>query len=447
MQLALTRDQIILFNLLLRIAVMAGIVSLVIGFRFVGEMLSGSSDSRTGRVRLFLLLTFVFVMGILVRRHLDQGAMDLSLEGALLAGFVGGAWVGAGVGTAIGFVCFLFGETVALPLYASAGLASGLLFNLLGIRGQIWSYSLNPFLIVYSFFERLFHRRLDRNFLPFAVLIAFSMIRYGLLKRFGPPHGLLYGYGFRDGFLFTLDIAVLVFTLGIALKMVKNTRMEIRLREEEKQLTHARLTTLRSQINPHFLFNTLNTISVLIRTDPEKAREMTRRLSSIFRKSLDDASDTHSLDDELSFIENYLSIERVRFGDDKLSVVKDIDPETLGMEVPTMILQPLVENAVKHGISRLVSGGCIRFSSRISRSGLEVEVANDGPGAGPYDLEELFKGGMGLRNVAERLNIYTCGEGRLDMAPREGGGAAVRILIPLERKRRGTVEDQCVDSR
>ncbi|HER43555.1 MAG TPA: sensor histidine kinase, partial [Candidatus Eisenbacteria bacterium] len=211
--------------------------------------------------------------------------------------------------------------------------------------------------------------------------------------------------------------------------------------EEENRFIHARLATLRGQINPHFLFNTLNSITALIRTDSEKAREMTRRLSQIFRKSLEDASDTHSLEEEMDFIDNYLSIEKVRFGD-KLRVSKEIGPGTESFQVPTMILQPLVENAVKHGISRSSNGGLVRIGTERAGGGVEITVENEGPDEGPFRLEAMLSRGIGLRNVKERLELFTCGLGNLEIAPRAGGGAVVRLFVPDSRERREAFRDQ-----
>jgi two-component system LytT family sensor kinase len=440
MPLRFTEDQFLLINLLLRIAVMAGIISLVLSFRFVVDFLVRGAVSKAVRIRLVVLIAPVLIIGILVRKFGLQAAMDLSLEGTLLAGFLGGVWVGTGVGAAIGIVCMLLGETLALPFYMVVGLVSGLLLSALQVRGEVWSYSLNPFLIIYNFFERLLRGRFDRNFIPFAACLAFAAARYGLIARFGIRR--LYGHIWYDNLLMTIDLVVLVYTLGIALKMANATRTEVILREEEKQLIHARLSTLRSQINPHFLFNTLNSISALIRTDAEKAREMTRMLSSIFRKSLEDSSDTHTLSEELKFVEDYLSIERIRFGDEKLRIVKDIGPGTLNCEVPSMILQPLIENAIKHGISREREGGTVTIAAREKGGGVEVVIGNDGPTSGALEMEELVTRGMGLKNVQERLDIYACGEGDLSIEPAGGGGAVVRLFVPRIDERRGAIENQ-----
>lgn len=445
MPLAFTQDQIALINLLLRMAVMAGIVSLALGFRFSGELLVRARPPRGARLRLLLLLAVIFPAGILIRRLSAQAAMDLSLEGALFAGLIGGAWVGAGTGSAIGLTCFLLGEKISLPLYAAAGLAAGLLFDLLRRGSEIWNYSLNPLLVVYSFIERLAHRALDRNFVPLALAAGFALARYALLERFG-ARGLIYGHPARDWLFTTIDMLVLVYTLGFALKLAANARAEMIHRAEERQLAHARLATLRSQINPHFLFNTLNSISALIRTDADTAREMTRRLSSIFRKSLEDSSDTHPLSSEIDFLDDYLSIERVRFGDERFRFERDLDPSTLSAPLPSLLLQPLVENAVKHGISRLTEGGAVRIVSRAAAGGIEIRIENDGPPVGPLELEALFEKGVGLRNAAERLDIYSCGRGRLTIAARPGGGAAVTVFLPRSDGRGDPGADTCVDS-
>ena len=427
----LTEEQLLIINLLLRVAVMAGIVSLVLGFGFFADYIVRRNTGGKGRFKVAFLLASVFVVSVLIRRLINQGAMDVSLEGTLLAGIIGGTGVGVFVGASIGLTCFLFGETVALPFYTIMGLASGLLYTRLGSMGEVWSYSLNPFMIIYNFFEKLFKGRLDRNFIPFAVVLIFTAVRYYLVRRFGFK---LYPYITLRGAVLVLDFAVAVYALGVGLKIVSNTRREILVREEEKQLIHARLATLRSQINPHFLFNTLNTISALIRTDAERAREMTRKLSQIFRKSLEDSPDIHSLRDEIRFIDDYLSIEKVRFGDEKLKVIKEVDAASLG--------QPIVENAIKHGISRTMEGGTLLIAGRSAGNGIEIRIENDGPEAGELDLDELMLRGMGLKNVVERLNIYGCGEGRLSIAGRPGGGVVVSLYVPRIAEGRETIADE-----
>lgn len=439
MPLRLSQEELLIINLLLRIAVMAGIVSLLLGFRFVMDFLMRASVSPAEHLKMGATFAIVFVIGVIVRRLTNQGAMDLSLEGALFAGFFGGVWLGTITGLAIGGTCYLLGEPLALPFYAAAGFASGIVVTLFERRREIWSYSLNPFSTLLGFLEGLFNRRIERDFVPFAMLLGFIGMRYSLLER-TRGLGKIYGFLPPNGFALFLELLSAVCALGIALKMAGNARLELMLREEERQLMKARLATLRSQVNPHFLFNTLNSIYSLIRTDAERAREMTRQLASIFRKALDEASDTHSLREEIAFIDDYLAIEKVRFGEERLRIFKDLSPETLDVQVPVMILQPIVENAVKHGISHSVEGGAIKISAKPIQGGIEIEIENDGAAMKERSLNELIARGMGLRNVVERLSLYTCGKGLFELLPRAQGGAVARIFMPSESP--GSVE-QC----
>ena len=130
-------------------------------------------------------------------------------------------------------------------------------------------------------------------------------------------------------------------------------------------LNEARLAALSRQINPHFLFNTLNSVASLIRLDPEQARQVVYKLSKILRRLLRQQENLTPLADELSFIDDYLAIEMVRFGD-KLRFIREIDPATLDLLVPSMLLQPMVENSIRHGLSSKVEGGTIRVRSRLA---------------------------------------------------------------------------------
>ena len=154
-----------------------------------------------------------------------------------------------------------------------------------------------------------------------------------------------------------------VTVVGTELKIFNNVRIELKLEEQERLLLHARMAALQNQINPHFLFNTLNSISSLVRFDPDTAREMILKLATILRRLTNSTDSFVSLREEVEFIDNYLDIEVVRFGRDKLRVVKDLDPASLETMVPSMILQPLVENSIKHGLSPKVEGGSIRCAA------------------------------------------------------------------------------------
>src|SRR4029079_10591664 len=138
-------------------------------------------------------------------------------------------------------------------------------------------------------------------------------------------------------------------------------------------LNEARLAALQRQINPHFLFNTLNSVAALIRQNPEQARTVVYKLSAILRRLLRKQENLNPLREELSFIDDYLAIEMVRFGQ-KLRFHKEIEPDTLDLLVPSMLLQPLIENSIKHGLSSKVDGGMIRVRSRLADGRLCVTV-------------------------------------------------------------------------
>jgi len=159
-----------------------------------------------------------------------------------------------------------------------------------------------------------------------------------------------------------------VMVVGTELKIFNSVRIQIKLEEQERLLLQARMAALQNQINPHFLFNTLNSISSLVRFDPDTAREMILKLATILRRLLHSSDSFVALREEVEFIDNYLDIEVVRFGRDKLKVVKDLDPASLEAMVPSMLLQPLVENCIKHGLAPKVEGGSITLRSRVIKS-------------------------------------------------------------------------------
>src|SRR6267378_895322 len=196
--------------------------------------------------------------------------------------------------------------------------------------------------------------------------------------------------------------------IGIELKIFNSVRLQIKLEEQERLLLHARMEALQNQINPHFLFNTLNSISSLVRFDPEMAREVISKLATILRRLLNSSEAFVPLREEVEFIDNYLDIEVVRFGPEKLRVVQELDPASLDVMVPSMLLQPLVENSIKHGLSSMVEGGSIYLRSRFTDSGLVIEVEDDGVGMAATQVVESTSSrgtGIGMANISERLLV------------------------------------------
>jgi two-component system LytT family sensor kinase len=197
-----------------------------------------------------------------------------------------------------------------------------------------------------------------------------------------------------------------------------------------RQVTEAELRALRSQINPHFLFNSLNTIADLIVKDSARAEEMTLRLSEVFRYVLAHSNRSlTSVQDELEFLRTYLSIEEVRFRD-RLRVDIEATPETAREQIPSLILQPLVENALKHGLAPKPGPGHLWVSAAFEGNRLRLQVEDDGVGLNGTGPGGPHQNGVGLSNIAERLKTLYRDRASMEIEPREAGGSRVTLLIP-----------------
>jgi two-component system LytT family sensor kinase len=266
------------------------------------------------------------------------------------------------------------------------------------------------------------------------LIVAFEMAREWLAREV-PRSGPRRLFALETG---TLALQPLVWlsapmVVGIVLKVWNTLRIERKLKEQERLLLEARLDALQRQINPHFLFNTLNSIASLVRSKPSLAREMTVKLASILRALLRDHDTYVPLSEELRFTDDYLAIEVVRFGKEKLRVEKQIDPETLTRPVPSILLQPLVENSIKHGLEPRIAGGTITLRARLVEERLEIEVADDGVGMSEQPAGALPRtgAGIGMQNVRERLEVLYGGEARFEVVSSPGRGTVVRIELPV----------------
>ena len=199
----------------------------------------------------------------------------------------------------------------------------------------------------------------------------------------------------------------------------------------ETSLMEARLKTLEAELHPHFLFNTLHAISTLIHADPEAADRMISRLSDLLRLTFDRTGAAEvTLKEELEFLQKYLELEQIRFRD-RLSIEFDIDPETFDAEVPRLILQPLVENAIKHGIAPRSGEGLLKISAHRHGDDIWVEVRDNGVGL-TTSARTSLRNGVGLSNTRARLQ-YLYGDGhRLEFVEGDAG-LAVRLRIPIHR--------------
>jgi two-component system LytT family sensor kinase len=203
----------------------------------------------------------------------------------------------------------------------------------------------------------------------------------------------------------------------------------------------ARLDALQRQINPHFLFNTLNSIGSLVRSQPELAREMIVKLANILRMLLKNRDAFVPFEEELAFTDDYLDIEVVRFGE-KLRVVKEIAEDTLPIVVPSMLLQPLIENSIKHGLEPRIGGGTVTLRSRIlSDARLLIEVEDDGIGMEAEATAGVISeagwtgsasgNGIGMRNVRERMEVLYGSQAEVEIVSRPGRGTKVTLIMPV----------------
>ena len=250
-----------------------------------------------------------------------------------------------------------------------------------------------------------------------ALATVHNIVAYGIpiLLQKERASGTAFVWGLFTGVLF---YAVIVMIYAAA--RFRSTAATL-----ERELTQTKLDTLRSQLHPHFLFNTLNAISVFVKEDADTAREMILRLSTLLRRSLDEGAHEVSLENELAFVNDYLDIQRGRFGN-RLAVDVSVDPAVLGAHVPVFLLQPLLENAIEHGRSE----GTCRVALRVSGEGdlLHITVADDGPGVGPNGpLRER----VGLTNTRERLRHLYGARASVDLLSAPPIGARVEIRIPL----------------
>jgi two-component system LytT family sensor kinase len=325
-------------------------------------------------------------------------------------------------------------EFLAPPFNLAVGLAAGFLGRFVD-RDDVWSFT--PFidLSLYRWIRRNLRKPgIDRQIMMLFVIVAMEICREWIARTYPPLP--------KARWLFALNsdqpgLQVLVWlsapiTVGIALKVWNALRIELKLKEQERLLLEARLDALRRQINPHFLFNTLNSIASLVRNQPELAREMTVKLANILRALLKDHDTFVPLRDELKFTDDYLDIEVVRFGADKLQVQKEIDPATLQVLVPSILLQPLIENSIKHGLEPRLHGGTVTVRSRLNHDRVLIEIADDGVGMSgrPVSMLRRTGSGIGMRNVQERLEVLYGDKARFEVVSNPGRGTLVSIELP-----------------
>ncbi len=439
--------RLILVNLLIKLGVAAALSSALVRSKEFKSLIFRERRATRYKIYLALWMAIPIGLGVLIRCFVKSfSAGDLSLETALLLGVVGGRLSGGLGGALISLPAVFYGEWASMPLNVFAGIVAGQLRQYAPEQEDIWSFS--PFidLTVYRMIRRNLPRPrvFDWQIIFFATIVGLRLLQTAIW-RFSPssifslesPELWIKGVaGTLNGYLVESAIYLtVVMVVGIELKIFNSVRIQIKLEEQERLLLQARMAALQNQINPHFLFNTLNSISSLVRFDPDTAREMILKLATILRRLLHSTDSFVALREEVEFIDNYLDIEVVRFGPDKLKVIKDLEPASLETMVPSMLLQPLVENCIKHGLSPKVEGGSITVRSRVIKSRLVIEVEDDGVGMGAAQLlvqpDGFGAGGIGMANVAERLKVLYGDAAKMMIENREGGGTLIRLRLPI----------------
>ena len=423
-------DKLILITLLVKLGVAAAVASALARSRTFQRLLFAERRRRRQTAALVAFFLVPLTLGVWIRIAVPNFlAADISFEAVVLLGLlVGPEWAMLG-GAVLSAPALFHHEFLALPFNLALGLAAGLLGRFVETE-EIWSFTPFVDLSLYRWVRRnLRQPRIDRQILLLVLIVAMEMIREWVAHAF--PHRL-FALVAGQWWLAALVWLSAPIVVGIVLKVWNALRIELKLEEQKRLLLEARLDALQRQINPHFLFNTLNSIASLVRLKPELAREMIVKLANILRALLKDHDTYVPLSEELKFTDDYLDIEVVRFGAGKLKVEKQIDPRTLGVLVPSILLQPLIENSIKHGLEPRIHGGTVTLRSRLEGDRVLIEVADDGVGMGNRPASALRRpgAGIGMKNVRERLEVLYGNQARFSVVSTPGRGTLVSIEIP-----------------
>src|SRR6266699_6877402 len=433
-------QRLILINLLVKLGLAAALAAALVRSVEFKSLLY--REQRSLRDRIYLVLWLVIsewigkalALGIWIRfgGGPSSFAGDLSSETIILLGAIAGRFAGVTGGVLLALPALFSGTWLMLPLNILIGLVAGQLREFAPEREEIWKFSPFNYLSLVRWIRPTEPKPSFSDWqMVFLLCIVFLRFVYSEALRWMPD----YAYAAHARWVEALIYATSVTIIVIELKIWNGVRLQIKLEEQERLLLQARMTALQNQINPHFLFNTLNSVSSLVRVAPDTARELIIKLAAILRRLLHSSDAFIPLQDEITFIDNYLDIEVVRFGRDKLKVVKELEPASLDVMVPSMLLQPLVENSIKHGLSSKIDGGSIYLRSQISNEHVTIEVEDDGVGMASVQLlarpTGLGEGGIGMANVAERLKVLYGDTARMTIDSRNGTGTLVRLRLPV----------------
>jgi two-component system, LytTR family, sensor kinase len=417
----------LLFTLLMRVAAAASLAALAARFAVFRRALFSEPRSTRQKAQLLLMLGLPLALGVWLRQF-GYRFTDLTLEGSFLFGLMGGRVLGPVGGFVITLPALGHHEWLAAPVAAAVGLLGGLIRGVMPNRDEVWRFG--PFTFL-SIPRRLWglvrHGEPAWEMLPLAACVVIEL--GGLALSYAMPHRLFVLVA-QSWWQLLIVVFATIFAVSMPIKIWNSIRLEMNLEKNQQMLLRARMDALSSQINPHFLFNTLNTVSSLVRFDPDRARLVILKLSKILRRLLRKHETFVPLREELEFIDDYLDIEVARFGPDKLQIFKEVDEQALDSFVPSMLLQPIVENAIKHGLTPKLEGGEIHLRTRRQDGRLRIEVEDNGTGISAERLRAVYDGGIGISNVRERLRLLYGNDFLMEVESREGEGTRIRIEVP-----------------
>jgi two-component system, LytTR family, sensor kinase len=418
----------LLFILILKVCWAAALAALLVRFKSFRKLVFTEHRDSDQKVMLLLFLTPPLALGVMLRL-VGYRFFDLTLEGSFLLGLIGGRVVGLLGGSLISLPAFGNHEWLSSPMAALVGLIAGMVREAIPEKEDVWHFGPFLFLNIPQWLWRLI-RGGPGNWamLPLFACATLSVAQIELARAVS-THWLFAIHPNNRAYTFLVVLSS-VMCVAIAVKIWNNTRIEMNLEQNQQLLLKARMDALTSQINPHFLFNTLNTVSSLIRFDPDMARGVVLKLSNILRRLLRKHETFVPLREELEFIDDYLDIEVIRFGRDKLQIFKAIDEAALDSFVPSMLLQPMIENSIKHGLSPRLEGGQIHIRTRRRDGRLLIEIEDNGMGMPAERLTEVYGGGIGISNVHERLRLLYGDQFKMDIHSQEGQGTQIHIEIP-----------------
>jgi two-component system LytT family sensor kinase len=424
----LSDGEFLLITLMVKLAVVAVLSTMLVRFPWFRRILLTEKRDWPERLVFAASLGVPLTIGVVARLLLNYNAADLTLAGSFLAGLLAGPYAGAIVGAMTGTPALIAGEWIAFPFAVGCGFAGGGLREICP-KEAIWHFSPLFFTDLHRNVWRLVRRfQIDWVVILLAAPIGLEILRQTLGDHFG-LHRIFY-LAPPTLWLYALVILATVLCVAIPIKIWNSARIEHRLQEQEKLLMAARVEALASQINPHFLFNTLASISSLIRSQPETARMLIVKLSGLLRRLLRSQEHFVTLREELEAIDEYLDIEAIRFGP-KLRIEKSLDPNSLDIIVPSLLLQPLVENSIKHGLAPKIGEGRITIRSVRENGHTIIDVIDNGVGVDPAHADRVKTGvGIGLRNVNERLKVIYGANYQLQLDSVAGEGTCARIVIP-----------------